>query len=188
MSCMRRWLLLLGLTGCGEAAGVCAQVEVAAGLQVAVHDAMGTREHPRPGAYTFTVTTEFGVLTWMCTIAAGDDVGSGCAGDYVQEGEVGESSGDGSSGAGGSSGGDDDAVAVLLVSAVAGEDEFWLALTRLESNLWTGPDEARVEIERDGELVADETFMPKYEYSQLSGGRGCPQYWVLKGAAPTIGL
>ena len=104
MSCMRRWLLLLlGLTGCGEAVGVCAQVEVAAGLQVVLHDAMGPREHPRPGAYTFTVTTEFGALTWMCTIAAGDDVGSGCAGDYVQEGEAGGPGGPGESGESGES-------------------------------------------------------------------------------------
>ena len=177
----RWWLcLLLGLGGCGEAVGVCAQVEVAAGLRIVLHDAMGTRERPRPGAYTFTVTTEFGVLTWMCTIAADDELGRGCAGDYLQ-------AGGGSGGAEESSGGGDGDVA-LLVSAVAGEDESWLELTRLESNVWTGPDEVRVEIERDGELVADEVYMPEYEYSRLIGGRGCPQYWVLKGDAPTIEL
>ena len=159
--------LLVAVLGCGDVGGVCAQAEVEAGMAVVVRDAMGPTKHPRAGMYTFTVTTEFGVLTWECEVAADDGTAMGCGTDQVLTGK--------------------DSTA-LLVSAVTGEDDFRLVLTRLESNVWTGPKEVHVEIERDGEVVADETYAPKYEYSQLSGGRGCPQYWVLEGDPPTIGL
>ncbi len=155
------------VTGCGDLGGVCVQAEVDSGLTVVVHDAMGPDEHLRPGMYAFTVTTEFGEVAWACEVAADDRTGVGCASDHALDG-------------------DDDTA--LLVSAVAGEDEFRVVLTRLESNVWTGPEEVRVEIERDGEVVADEMYAPTYEYSQRSGGRGCPQYWVLMGDRPAIGL
>lgn len=153
--------------GCADVGGVCAQPEVESGLVVVVRDAMGPGERPRPGMYRFTVTTEFGEIGWACEVVADDPTAEGCASDH-------------------SLSGDDDTA--LLLSALAGEDEFRLVLMRLESNVWTGPDEVHVEIERDGEIVADEAFAPEYEYSQLSGGRGCPQYWVLVGARPTIAL
>lgn len=155
------------LGGCADVGGVCLQGEVEPGLTIAVHDAMGPDERPRPGMYTFTVTTELGVVMWDCEVGADDTTGQGCASDHSLA---------------------EESDAALLVSSVAGEDGFRLVLTRLESNVWTGPDEVRVEIERDGEVVADESYAPKYVYSQRSGGRGCPQYWVLMGEAPVIGL
>lgn len=159
--------LLIGVIGCGDVGGVCAQASVDAGMTILVRDAMGPKKHPRAGMYVFTVTTEFGVMTWECEVGADDGTASGCRADHELDGE--------------------DSTA-LLVSTVPGEDTFRMVLTRLESNVWTGPDEVRVEIERDGEIVADETYAPKYEYSPLSGGRGCPQYWVLEGDPPTIEL
>lgn len=160
-------VLAVVLVGCGDVGGVCLQAEVEPGLTIAVHDAMGPDERPRAGMYTFTVTTEFGVMTWDCEVVADDATGQGCASDHSLTGE------------------NDTA---LLVSTVAGEEGFRMVLTRLESNVWTGPDEVRVEIERDGEAVADESYAPKYVYSQRNGGGGCPQYWVLMGEPPVIGL
>lgn len=160
------WLLSV-LAGCSDVGGVCAQAELDAGMLVLVRDAMGPMKHPRVGGYTFTVTTEFGVMTWGCEVGADDGMALACGTDQQLSGK--------------------DSTA-LLMSALAGEDGFRLVMTRLESNVWTGPRQVRVEIKRDGEVVAEERYAPKYAYSRLSGGRGCPQYWVLEGDPPTIEL
>jgi hypothetical protein len=155
--------------GCGSpSAGLCAQGGEPTGLAVTLRDADGPDEHPRAGAYTFTVTTELGELEWACTIAADDRIGAGCVVDRdINQG---------------------DAAPVLLVSAVADDETFWLSLMVLDGEDWSGPEEAHIVVERDGERVADQQFAPKYVLSPFSGGEGCPRYHVVDGPAPTIEL
>ena len=162
--------LLSGLSGCGApTSGLCAQGGEPTGLAVTLRDAMGPDEYPRAGAYAFTVTTELGEVNWSCTIAEDDRIGAGCVVDRdinpgPEEGPV------------------------LLVSAVADDAKFWISVQLLDGDEWRGPDEVRIVVERDGEQVADQDLAPKYVLSPLSGGEGCPRYYVVDGEAPTIDL
>ncbi len=155
--------------GCGgPLSGVCDQGEVAPGLTITIADAEGPADHPRPGDYSFTVTTELGAITWTCTIDAQDRSGAGCAADRDLRGKGGAQA--------------------LLVSAVAGEDRFWLSLTLIEDDEWRGPEAVQVEVVRDEVLVADEQYAPSYVLSPYSGAEGCPRYFVAEGDAPTLDL
>jgi hypothetical protein len=160
------WVTALAL-GCGEVRGVCAQGDLSAGMNLLITDVEGPAKHPRAGGYHFTVTTEFGVMEWTCTIGADDRIGRACASDHELDGEEGQA---------------------LLVSSVATDAEFAVSLLVLESNVWTGPDEVHIEIERDGETVADAVYEPKYVLSLLGSGKGCPLYYVVDGERPTLEL
>lgn len=157
------------LFGCRSAtSGLCTNDGDPAGLTIALRDAMGPQKRfPRAGAYTFTLTTERGEVAWSCTVAADQEDGAGCVGTHDLVG------------------GDDDA---LLITAASDEDDFTLALVVIEPDQWSGPDELRVVIERDGEQVVDRRFAPKYTLSPFAGGEGCPRYYVVDGDAPTIDL
>jgi len=177
MSMLRTIALGLGfvgsfaVSGCGSSlAGFCANETVAAGLEVHLTDAMSTGPagQPRAGKYDFHVTTELGELTWSCEITAGDDIGTGCASDHEVTAEDGERR--------------------LLVSSVASDEKFWIDLKVIDAAEWRGPDEVHVEISRDGALVADETYAPKYAPSPASGAEGCPIYYAAEGEPPTIEL
>jgi len=62
--------------------------------------------------------------------------------------------------------------------------EFRLELSLLASGLTTGPEELAVTARRDGEIVADEEYAPKYVLSR-AGGDGCGQTYVVD-EAPTV--
>lgn len=162
-------LMVMMGAACGSpSAGLCAQGGEPTGLAVTLRDADGPDEHPRAGAYAFTVTTELGELEWTCTIDEDDRIGAGCDVDRdIYKG---------------------DEAPVLLVSAVAEDAKFWLSLMVLDGEDWRGPEEAHIVVERDGERVADEQFAPKYVLSPFSGGEGCPRYYIVDGTAPMIDL
>ena len=162
------WVCSLALTGCGgPLSGVCDQGGVAPGLTIELRDAEGSDEHPRPGEYEFKVSTELGEVGWSCTIAADDRVGAACAADRIVRGEASQA---------------------LLISAVAGEDRFWISLTLIEGETWSGPEAVHVEVSRDAALVVDERLAPSYALSPYSGNEGCPLYFVAEGEPPTLEL
>lgn len=167
---------LLGATaaaaGCGGLV-VCDQSEATTGLVIRVVDAEGPAEQPRPGRYALTVTTELGALTWTCEVPADATDASACATEQALYGEDAE--------------GEANARA-LLVSAYVDDDGFTLAFRLIESNTWTGPEDVDIAVERDGEVVAEEHYAPKYEVAVATAGGKCPVLYAASGEPPTLAL
>lgn len=163
---------LLGAAGCGGLT-VCDQSEAATGLVVRVVDAEGPARQPRPGKYALTVTTELGALTWSCEVAADAADAGACATEQAVYGE------------------DDEGEAnarALLLSAYVDDGGFTLALRLIESNVWTGPADVDIAVERDGEVVAEEHYAPKYEVAVATAGGECPVLYTASGEPPTLAL
>ena len=156
------------LAACREPA-VCQQGAMPTGLVVRVVDAMGpAKQQLRAGSYAFTVMTEFGALKWSCTVAPAADDGTACA---TEQGLYAE-----------------DNAQALLLSAYVDDGGLALAFELIESNKWSGPEDVDIEIARDGEVVADEHYAPKYERSLAAVGKGCPQFYAATGEPPKIAL
>lgn len=139
------------------------------GLSVIIKDAATREGRLSPGAYVFTVTTELGAVTWSCAVDEQHPDGEAC--DKFE-----------------TVGSDEEAEPrqVVVMTAYVVEGEFRLELTLLSSGLTTGPAELAVKVERDGEIVADEAYAPKYVLSR-AGGDGCGQSYVVD-KAPTVEL
>lgn len=162
-------VLAAGLAGaaCQRPCGV--EGGEGSGLTVIVRDAETADGRLAAGAYTFTVTTELGALTWSCVVDAGQPDGEGC----------------GTSQAVGAEEDAEEDVALLLAAHVT-DGEFRLELSLLKPGLATGPEEVTVAVERDGEVVATQEVSPEYVLSR-AGGDGCGQTYVVD-EAPTVEL
>lgn len=139
------------------------------GLTVVVKDGATKEGRLGAGAYTFTVTTALGSLTWSCEVDAARPDGQGCGTSQTLMADA-----------------EAEEQATLLLAAHVTDGEFRLELSLLTTGTTTGPEEIGVVVERDGVVVADDELTPKYVLSR-AGGDGCGQTYVAE-EAPTVEL
>jgi len=111
-----------------------------ASVPVAVVDDGAPGGGLRAGAYEFSVTTDYAEKSWTCALPAED-----CALDFFTDFEDGEDSG------------------TLSIVARVGETGLELEVLETRGNVWSGPAEFTVAVERDGAAVVEKTFAPRYE-------------------------
>lgn len=140
----RTWLLGLVVAaapiGCNKSTGICMNANCAASVPVAVVDDGEPGGRLRAGAYRFVVSTDYAEKEWTCAVPAED-----CALDFFTDFEDGEDSG------------------TLSILARSGELGLELEVLETRGNVWSGPARFVVQVERDGELVVEEAFEPRYE-------------------------
>jgi hypothetical protein len=162
------WALAAGLAvaGCQQPCGF--DIGGEGGLTLVVEDGGTSDGRLGPGAYKFVLTTELGALTWSCTVG-GAQADADC--------ETSQTLGAGE---------DAEEDATLLVAAHEVDGEFRVELALLTAGTTTGPEEVTARVERDGVVVAEETYAPEYVLSR-AGGDGCGQTYVVD-EAPTLML
>lgn len=138
----RTWLLGLALAavGCNKSSGICMNASCEASVPVAVVDDGAPGGRLRAGAYQFSVVTDYAEKSWTCTLPDGD-----CSLDFFTDFEDGEDTG------------------TLSILARVGETGLELEVLETRGNIWSGPAEFTVVVERDGAVVREETFAPRYE-------------------------
>jgi hypothetical protein len=140
----RTWLLGLALAaaaaGCNRSSGVCVGAHCPAAVPVRVVDDGEPGGKLRAGEYRFVVSTDYAEKAWTCAVPAED-----CALDFFTDFEDGEDSG------------------TLTVVGRSGETGLELEVLETRGNVWSGPARFVVQVERDGALVVEESFEPRYE-------------------------
>lgn len=140
----RTWLLglVIGLApaACKGPAGLCLNTSCDAAVPVRVVDDAEAGGKLRDGAYRFVISTDEVEAEWRCAVPAED-----CDFDYFTDFEDGEDSG------------------TLSLQARAGETGLDLQVLETRGTVWSGPARFVVQIERDGVMVAEDTFEPRYE-------------------------
>lgn len=163
----RTWLFVLALAAsqaaCKGPAGLCLNANCDAAVPVAVIDDAVAGGALRPGQYRFVVSTDYAAAEWTCAVPA-----DGCDFDHFTEFEDGEDSG------------------TLSLQARAGERGLDLEVLETRGTVWRGPARFVVQVERDGALVADETFEPRYE--NYGAPDACAVCLTREGADPVVHL
>lgn len=134
------WLMaLMVAAGCKGPQGLCLQSGCESAVPVTVVDDAGVAGALGPGSYRFVVTTDSAETEWSCELPGGD-----CGHDYFTDFEDGEDAG------------------TLSLQARAGEQGLVIELLETRGNVWSGPERFTITIERDGEVVGEEAYAPKY--------------------------
>lgn len=154
----RTWLIGLVLAvGCqGGAGGLCHDATCMAGAPVTIADDGGAAGALRAGQYRIVVGTGYAEKEWTCAPPADD-----CALDWFTDFTDGAETG------------------TLSLQARAGEGGLLVELVETRGEVWSGPATLSVTVERDGEVVAQESF--ESEYKQVTASDTCVVCLVREG-------
>jgi hypothetical protein len=155
-------VLVAALAAC-RGDGVCRNDKCDAAVPVAVVDDAGKGGALGAGAYRFIITTGYAETEWSCTLPGGD-----CDHDFFTDFEDGEDDG------------------TLSVQARLGETGLAVKVLETRANIWSGPEEFAVQVERDGVMLADDSFMPRYR--NLGPSDACAVCLTREGASPVVHL
>lgn len=162
---MRTWRygLVLGaaLAACNGPEGVCVDESCDAAVPVTIVDDGGTAGALRAGSYRFVLDAGYASKEWSCALPADD-----CQLDYFTDFT------------------DADEVGTLSVQARLGETGLAVQLLETRGKTWSGPAKFSLTVERDGVMVAAQTFEPMYE--QLTGSDACVVCLTREGDPPVL--
>lgn len=154
---IRTWLMVLAIAGCQSGAeGLCHDATCMAGATVTIADDGGAAGALRAGQYRIVAGTAYAEKEWTCAPPAED-----CAVDWFTDFDDGGAAG------------------TLSLQARAGERGLDVDLLETRGKVWSGPGEFFVKVERDGVMVAEQTFKP--EYKQVTASDTCVVCLVREG-------
>ena len=161
---IRTWLMVLVIAGCkGGAGGLCHDATCMAGVTVTIADDGGAAGALRAGTYRIVAGTAYAETEWSCAPPAGD-----CAADWFTDFD------------------DDGEAGTLSLQARAHAGGLQVDLLETRGNVWSGPEEFFIKVERDGVMVADTSF--KEEYKQVTASDTCVVCLVREGDELVIHL
>lgn len=162
---IRTWRigLVLGaaLAACNGPEGVCVDEGCDAAVPVKIVDDGGAAGALRAGMYRFALDAGYATKEWSCALPAED-----CQLDFFTDFT------------------DDGVVGTLSVQARLGETGLEVQLLETRGKTWSGPAKFTVQVERDGVMVAEQTFEPQYK--PLTGSDACVVCLAREGDAPVL--
>lgn len=151
----------LALGACGDPGGLCVDETCEAAVPVTLVDDGGVGGALRAGAYRIVVDAGYARKEWTC--ARPDD---DCAVDYFTDFT------------------DDDGAGTLAIQARAAAAGLEIQLLETRGKTWRGPAKFTLTVERDGAVVATQTFEPTYK--QVTSAEGCVVCLMVDGDAPAL--